>query len=185
MSQTKGRLVPDPQYRSTGLDNSIRSVTYLIGPLLLIGFAGRLLALLGLYAMDRPKQNKLTCVKIIQRALGRLSCCKALMKKRSCSSTSTVAAPSTSVSQPNEPLDNATSISVTNPLEEHHGTHANEVEEQIRKITRGSFANIDFDALDDGSNSHTQQILCSNQPRRRRRLFLSTLRTQCLNPLYG
>ena len=158
LSQTKGRLVPDPQYRSTGLDNSIRSVTYLILPLLLIGFAGRLLALLGLYAMDRPKQNKLTCVKIIQRALGRLSCCKALMKKRSCSSTSTVAAPSTSVSQPNEPLDNATSISVTNPLEEHHGTHANEVEEQIRKITRGSFANIDFDALDDGSNSHTQQI---------------------------
>lgn len=150
LSQTKGRLVPDPLYRSTGLDNSIRSVALFILPLLLIGFAGRLLALLGLYVMDRPKQNKLTCFKIIQRALG----CKALVKKLPCSSTPATA--STSVFQPNEPLDNATSISVTNPLEEHNDTNANEIEEEIRKITRASFAN--FDALEDASNSQTQQI---------------------------
>lgn len=171
LSQTKGRLVPDPTFRSTGLDNSIRSVTLFILPLLLIGFAGRLLALLGLYVMDRPKQNKLTCFKIIQRALGR-PCCKALVKKLSCSSTSTPATASTSVFQPNEPLDNATSISVTNPLEEHNDTtcNANEIEEQIRKITRGSFANIDFDALEDASNSQTQQI----RSKRRTKLLNAT-----------
>ena len=84
LSYDKGNLMPDPDMRV--LKHSIFGPIY---SLIWIGIVGRLLALVGLFLMDRPQQNKTKCTKL---------CCNVMMLpcrlfSRGCKSKSTTKKP--------------------------------------------------------------------------------------------
>ena len=84
LSYDKGNLMPDPDMRD--LKHSIFGPIY---SLIWIGIVGRLLALVGLFLMDRPQQNKTKCTKL---------CCNVMMLpcrlfSRGCKSKTTTKKP--------------------------------------------------------------------------------------------
>ena len=167
LAETINTLVPDSRIRSPGF--ILNSTFELMYPLFIIGVMGRLLALLGLFVMDRPQQNKTTCSKLIYQALCKLrtldcSCCTGASVTRSKSLRRGASHDSSMDTGMLQSFRKSRKWSVFAPTKNQNGlfqaenTTLNPLEQQVRDITRGSFATQEaFEALDAEENKSAKQ----------------------------